>query len=77
MLIFLLVLFFILFVLFSLGTIQYANSYPLIMVFGKKGSGKTTYLSKLAYKYTKLGKNVYSNVHLPNVYLIDDRDVPS
>jgi len=44
MLIFLLVLFFILFVLFSLGTIQYANSYPLIMVFGKKGSGKTTYL---------------------------------
>lgn len=75
MLIFLLVLFFILFVLFSLGTIQYANSYPLIMVFGKKGSGKTTYLAKLAYKYTKLGKNVYSNVHLPNVYLIEDKDV--
>ena len=38
----------------------YRNPYKLIMVFGKKGSGKTTLIAKLTYKYLKKGRPVYS-----------------
>lgn len=44
---------------------KYANPYRLYMVFGKKGSGKTTLMCKLALKYHKRGYLVYSNIDLP------------
>lgn len=54
------------------------NPYRLIMVFGKKGSGKTTYLTKKAIKHLKKGWNVYTNVEemdIPGVRFIDANDV--
>lgn len=58
--------FFLLFILlvFILFTRKYSNPYKLIMVFGKKGSGKSTLIAKLAKKYVKRGKLVYSNIDL-------------
>ena len=50
---------------------QYRNPYKLIMVFGKKGSGKTTLIAKLTYKYLKKGRPVYSTVAIPGAYLFD------
>lgn len=53
---------------------RYGNPYKLYMVFGKKGSGKTTYMCKLALKYIKLGYTVYSSVHIPGTIYIPDID---
>ena len=49
----------------------YRNPYKLIMVFGKKGSGKTTLIAKLTYKYLKKGRPVYSTVPIPGAYLFN------
>lgn len=54
--------------------IKYANPYKLYMVFGKKGSGKTTLMTKLALKYQKKGFRVYCNVEIPGCYLFDIED---
>lgn len=48
--------------------VKYRNPYKLYMVFGKKGSGKTTLMNKLAVKYRKKGWSVYSNSRLPGCY---------
>ena len=40
---------------FAYHVIKYRNPYKLYMVFGKKGSGKTTYMTKLAITYQKKG----------------------
>lgn len=59
------------FILFSLLAIiiilaiysrKYVNPYRLYMVFGKKGSGKTTYLVKLILKYHKKGREIYTTL---------------
>lgn len=50
------------FVPFSLYTKKYINPYKLFLVFGKKGSGKSTYLVKLALKYQKKGWLIYTNM---------------
>lgn len=63
-----------LFLLIGLLTRKWRNPYKLFLVFGKKGSGKSTYLVKLAYKYLKKGWYVYTNMAdmmLPSVRLID------
>lgn len=41
---------------------KYINPYKLYMIFGKKGSGKSTYLVKLALQYQKKGYKVYTNM---------------
>lgn len=51
-------------------TNPYVNPYKLIMIFGKKGSGKSTILAKYALKYIKKGWTVYSTEHIPGVYYI-------
>lgn len=51
-------------VLFLIVSRKFSNPYKLIMVFGKKGSGKSTLIAKLAKKYLKSGKTVYSNLEL-------------
>ena len=44
---------------------KYRNPYKLYMVFGKKGSGKTTLMTKLALQYQKKGWRVYlSLIHI-------------
>lgn len=51
------------------------NPYQLIMLFGKKGSGKTTLIAKLSIKYNALGYKVYSNVVIPNTYYYDPKEI--
>lgn len=45
-----------------LTTRKYLNPYKLYLVFGKKGSGKSTYLVKLAKQHIKKGWHVYTNM---------------
>ncbi|MCM1191047.1 MAG: hypothetical protein NC123_04395 [Butyrivibrio sp.] len=52
-------------------TSKYRNPYKLIMVFGKKGSGKTTLITKLARQALKKGKQVYSTVYIPGCRAFD------
>lgn len=44
------------------STRKYLNPYKLYLVFGKKGSGKSTYLVKLAKQHLKRGWIVYTNM---------------
>lgn len=50
------------FIFIVFHVVVYRNPYKLYMVFGKKGSGKTTLMTKLAIQYQKKGWNVYWNV---------------
>lgn len=55
-------------------TRKWVNPYKLFLVFGKKGSGKSTYLVKLAIKYLKKKWYVYTNMPdmtVPGVRLFD------
>jgi hypothetical protein len=54
---------------------RYRNPYKLVMVFGKKGSGKTTFLVKTAVRYIRRGRPVYSTVYVPGAYLFDVNEV--
>lgn len=55
---------------YLIWTNPYVNPYKLYMIFGKKGSGKSTILTKLAMQYLKRGWTVYSTEHIPGVYYI-------
>lgn len=44
---------------------RFSSPYKLYMVFGKKGSGKTTYMCRLALDYHKRGWEIYSTIPLP------------
>lgn len=58
----------------SIATKKYRNPWKLYMIFGKKGSGKSTYLVKTAIRYIKKGYIVYTNIPdlvIQNVRLID------
>lgn len=57
------------------ATIKYVNPYRLTFVFGKKGSGKNTYLTKIAYQHLEMGWRVYSNVEMPGCYLLKPEDI--
>lgn len=64
--------------IFLLVTKKWANPYKLYLVFGKKGSGKSSYLVKLAVKYLKKGWFVYTNMPdmvVNGVRLIDISDL--
>ena len=56
-------------------TKQYLNPYKLTMVFGKKGSGKSTLMVRMAYEYLALGWNVFCTEKLDGCYHIDYRDI--
>lgn len=66
------IIFFLIFLmfLFTFLTRKYVNPYKLIMVFGKKGCGKTTYLTKLAYQHYKRGWTVFSTCDIPFSHVI-------
>ncbi len=59
------------FVIYDKLTKKYVNPYKLIMIFGKKGSGKTTTLTSIAIKNLKKGVKVYSTVKIPSTYYFD------
>ena len=56
-------------------TKKYINPYKLIMVFGPKGSGKSTYLAKVAIEHIKKGWTVYSTLKIPFTYYIKESDI--
>ena len=61
-------------VAFDFATRRYLNPYKLYLVFGKKGSGKSTYLVKLARRYMKKGWLIYTNMeelYIPGVRHFD------
>lgn len=64
-----------LYIILTLLGRRYRNPYKLIMVFGKKGSGKSTTLVKLALRYHKRGWNIYSTEPTPYSYLIKPEQI--
>lgn len=57
---------------------NFKNPYKLYMIFGKKGSGKSSYLAKLAVKYRRKHYHVYTNmddINIPGVRLIDAKKI--
>lgn len=48
--------------LMNLLTKKYRNPWKLYMIFGKKGSGKSTYLVKVAIRYIRKGFVVYTSM---------------
>jgi len=63
--IFILILLLLFFVLIFLD-IKLKNPYKLYVIIGNKGTGKTAYMTSLAYKYHKKGYNVYTNFGIFN-----------
>lgn len=62
-------------VVYHMLTKKYLNPYKLYMLFGAKGCGKSTYLTKVALQYQKKGIPVYSTEPIPGTYQIDYRDI--
>lgn len=60
---------------FAFFTRKYRNPYKLIMVFGKKGSGKSTFMTRTAIRHLRRGKAVYSTVRIPGTRLFDVEDI--
>lgn len=63
--------------IFLLLTNKYTNPYKLIMIFGKKGSGKSTTLTKLAIQHVRKGWTVYSTERIPYTFFINACDIGS
>ena len=63
---------------FHFSTRKYLNPYKLYMVFGKKGSGKTTLMTRLAVNHVmKKGWTVYctEKINVPGVRFFDVSDI--
>lgn len=67
--------FFAILFVFHISTKKYINPYKLYMVFGKKGCGKTTFLTKLAHKYTRKGMTVFCTEYIDNTIKIEYSDI--
>lgn len=61
--------------IFLLLTNKYVNPYKLIMIFGKKGSGKSTTLTKYAIQHVRKGWTVYSTERIPYTFYIRPDDI--
>ena len=61
--------------LFHVLTYKYLNPYKLTIIFGKKGSGKTTLAVKLAQKALRKGRPVYTNFYCPGCRLFNPEDI--
>lgn len=67
------IILFLFIILFDKLTAQYKNEYPLILCFGKKGCGKSTYLTKVALSYIKKGFTVYSTEKIAGTILFNPK----
>lgn len=56
-------------------TLRYLNPYKLTMVFGKKGSGKSTLMVRMAYEYLSKGWTVFCTEKLDGCVHIDYNDI--
>lgn len=56
-------------------TRKYLNPYKLTMVFGKKGSGKSTLMVRMAYEYLANGWTVFCTERLDGCIHIDYNDI--
>lgn len=63
------------FLIFHLLTKRFLNPFKFTMIVGKKGSGKTTWMVQLIYKYLRRGWNVYANIDIPGVHYFDPKDI--
>lgn len=71
-------LFFLLIVGFNIYSGKFANPNQLIFLFGKKGSGKSTFMVRLMLQHIKRGWTVYTNMRdviIPGVRLFDAQDL--
>lgn len=66
---------FFIFLYFYKVSLNYKNPNKLYMLIGKKGAGKSTYLTYLSIKYNKLGYKVFSNTEIYNTYKLDINDI--
>lgn len=57
--------------IFIFYTRRFRNPYKLVMVFGKKGSGKSMFLTKTAVQAVKKNITVYSTVYVPGARIFD------
>lgn len=56
-------------------TRRYINPYKLTMIFGKKGSGKSTLMVRLAYEYLSKGWSVFCTEPLDGCFLLNYEDI--
>lgn len=56
-------------------TKKYLNPYKLTMVFGKKGSGKSTLMVRMAYEYLAMGWTVFCTERLDGCIHINYKDI--
>lgn len=68
-------IFYLLLIFTFIQSYRYRNPYRLYMVFGKKGSGKTTLMTKIAIQDLRKGKNVYATIQIPGVRRFDVNNV--
>lgn len=61
--------------IWDLLTRKYINPYKLYMLVGKKGCGKTTYLTKKAIQYLDKGFKVYSSFSIPGCELFNPKEI--
>lgn len=61
--------------LYHLATRKYLNPYKLTMIFGKKGSGKSTLMVRMAYEYLARGWTVFCTERLDGCIFIDYKDI--
>lgn len=61
--------------IYDVLTRKYLNPYKLTMVFGKKGSGKSTLMVRMAYQYLADGWTVFCTERLDGCIHIDYRDI--
>lgn len=71
----LLLVFLIIFIIFTLWSNRYYSPYDMTMVFASPGVGKTLYLNKLAFKYEKLGWRVFTTCEDVHGIYIPPKDV--
>lgn len=64
-------------IVFHFATRKYLNRYKLYMVFGKKGSGKSTLMTRLALDHLGNGWRVYctETINIPGVRKFDVSDI--
>lgn len=61
--------------IFHYATRKYLNPYKLTMVFGKKGSGKSTLMVRMAYEYLAMGWTVFCTERLDGCIYIDYNEI--
>ena len=66
---------FIFFIYFFKKVKEFSNPFKLIMIIGKKGSGKSTDICKLNLKYRNKGWTTYCTEPVPDSYLVDPDNI--